>query len=195
MSTAILLSGGVDSASLAYWKRPNYAICIDYGQAPAKTELRVSKHIAAELGISYQTIRSEIRDLGTGFLADSSQLSIAPTPEWWPFRNQFLVTLAAMAAVKNGISEIMIGTVKSDTRHLDNAPAFISLLDQLLSFQEGSIRVSAPAHELTTIELVKKSGIPLALLGWTHSCHTGNLACGSCRGCLKRGEVFESVGL
>lgn len=193
MSTAILLSGGVDSTSLAYWKRPDYAISVDYGQAPSEAELRVAHYVANELGISHEVIRSGIGGLGTGLLADCKQVALAPTPEWWPFRNQFLVTLAAMFAIKNGVGEIMIGTVKSDTSHLDNAPNFIKLVDQLLSFQEGAIRVVAPAHNLTTIELVRASKIPVSLLGWTHSCHTGNLACGSCRGCLKRIEVFESL--
>jgi 7-cyano-7-deazaguanine synthase len=193
MSAAILLSGGIDSVSLAYWKRPEYAIYIDYGQAPAETELRISKHVAEAFGIPWQVIRTQIRELGTGFLADSAQISVAPTPEWWPFRNQFLVTIGAMCAIKRGLSEIMIGTVKSDTCHLDNSRTFIRLLNRLVSLQEGGILVSAPAHSLTTAELVKKSQIPISMLGWTHSCHTGNFACGSCRGCQKRIEIFESI--
>lgn len=41
--TAILLSGGMDSIALAYWKRPEIAITIDYGQKPAAAEVVASK--------------------------------------------------------------------------------------------------------------------------------------------------------
>ncbi len=36
--TAILLSGGMDSIALAYWKRPELAITINYGQKPFLAE-------------------------------------------------------------------------------------------------------------------------------------------------------------
>ncbi len=193
MPNAILLSGGVDSSALAYWKRPEHAITIDYGQAPAETEIAVSRRITSELKITHHLIRTDTRALGTGPLADSAQLPCAPTPEWWPFRNQFLVTVAAMAAIRIGVTEIMVGSVKSDTGHSDSTPEFIDLLNRLVHLQEGSIRVSAPAHSLTAVELVKESRIPFPLLAWTHSCHTGNLACGSCRGCIKQMEVMESI--
>jgi 7-cyano-7-deazaguanine synthase len=88
----------------------------------------------------------------------------------------------------------MIGTVKSDTGHADSAPEFVHLLDKLIRFQEGGIRLTAPAHGLTAAELVTRSKVPFALLAGTHSCHTGNLACGSCRGCLKQIEILETFG-
>ena len=33
---ALLLSGGMDSIALAFWKRPEIAITIDYGQRAAE---------------------------------------------------------------------------------------------------------------------------------------------------------------
>ena len=36
----MLLSGGMDSIAVAYWRRPSLAITIDYGQVPAAGELR-----------------------------------------------------------------------------------------------------------------------------------------------------------
>jgi 7-cyano-7-deazaguanine synthase len=194
MATAILLSGGIDSVALAFWKRPDYAITVDYGQASAETELRISQRVAAEFRIVHQFVRTQTRELGTGLLANTDQIPYAPTPEWWPFRNQFLITVGAMLAVKLGVTELMIGAVKSDTGHADSTPAFVRLLDELVSLQEGGVRVTAPAHHLTAEELVRKSKIPFALLAETHSCHTGNLACGSCRGCLKQIEILETFG-
>lgn len=36
---ALLLSGGMDSISVAFWKRPEIAISIDYGQRAAEAEI------------------------------------------------------------------------------------------------------------------------------------------------------------
>lgn len=54
--------------------------------------------------------------------------------------------------------------------------------------------VEAPAIELSTAELVRKSGIPPSFLAWAHSCHKSHVACGNCRGCNKYMEVFQEVG-
>ena len=45
MNTALLLSGGMDSIALAYWKRPDIALTIDYGQAAADAEERLQGHL------------------------------------------------------------------------------------------------------------------------------------------------------
>ncbi|HDT5861742.1 TPA: 7-cyano-7-deazaguanine synthase [Aeromonas hydrophila subsp. hydrophila] len=105
-----------------------------------------------------------------------------------------LVTLAAMKAIAFGITHLWLGTVKSDGLHKDGTPEFMSAISHLLSMQEGGIVVEAPAIELTTSELVRKSGIPANLLAWAHSCHKSHIACGHCRGCNKYMEVFQEVG-
>ena len=38
---AILLSGGMDSIALAYWKKPAHSITIDYGQKAANAEMKL----------------------------------------------------------------------------------------------------------------------------------------------------------
>jgi 7-cyano-7-deazaguanine synthase len=47
--TALLLSSGMDSLCLAWWKRPNVAITLDYGQLPAQAEIAASSEICREL--------------------------------------------------------------------------------------------------------------------------------------------------
>jgi len=194
MKKALLLSGGMDSTSIAHWKRPDLAIAVDYGQKPAKTELRVARVIADNLRIPLEVVSVDCSSLGSGDLAGTRQVSLAPTSEWWPFRNQLLVTLALMAAVKHGVQELMIGTVASDSSHADGRPEFIEAVDALTRLQEGGIRVTAPALHLTTVELIRVSSIPKNLLAWAHSCHTGNLACGACRGCVKYRETYQELG-
>lgn len=115
--------------------------------------------------------------------------------EFWPFRNQYLVTLAAMLALREGHAEVMIGTVSTDNRHADGSEAFLDQMDRLLRLQEGGLSLAAPAREMTTEELVAVSGIPIDVLSWAHSCHVGDLACGRCPGCLKHSRVMGSLGL
>ncbi|RZL85942.1 MAG: 7-cyano-7-deazaguanine synthase [Sphingomonas sp.] len=191
---AALLSGGMDSIALAYWLRPERAFTIDYGQAAATAEIDASIQVAGELGILHEVIRVDCSSLGSGDMAGSAALDVAPASEWWPFRNQLLVTLAGMRAVAVGVTELMVGSVLSDGTHADGRPAFYDALDTLMKGQEGCLRVSAPAIAMTTAQLVTRSEIPLSILAWAHSCHTGSVACGSCRGCVKHLETTLALG-
>ena len=199
MKTALLLSGGMDSIALAYWKRPAIAVTIDYGQLPAEGELRAARAVAAELNIRHEIISVDCRALGGGELTGSPQLSSSPSPEWWPYRNQLLLTLSAMHTIRLGVQELMIGTVASDEVHKDGQPAFIELMDKLMTFQEMGLRITAPALDMTAVDLVRTSKISRSLLCFAHSCHKANIACGECRGCQKyratMQELYEAEGL
>jgi 7-cyano-7-deazaguanine synthase len=115
-------------------------------------------------------------------------------PEWWPFRNQLLVTLAGMRGVHLGVTELLVASVRTDGAHSDGTAAFYEQLDSLMRGQEGGIRVRAPAIGFTSVELVRRSGIPQELLAWSHSCHVASFSCGQCRGCAKHAEVMAELG-
>jgi len=185
MSTGILLSGGMDSIAVAWWKRPSVALNIHYGQASARGELRAAQAVCSALGMALEVLEVDCRSLGSGTLAQSPPLPSAPVPEWWPFRNQLLLTLAAMRAVAIGVDCLLLGTVSTDSVHRDGTESFVSDMDRAMSQQEGAIRVQAPAIRMNTEELIRASGVPRSLLGWAHSCHMGEVACGVCRGCRK----------
>src|SRR5690606_38589228 len=110
------------------------------------------------------------------------------------YRNQLLITLVAMQSLSAGVRTILIGTVASDASHQDGTREFVATIDRLLKCQEGGLSVEAPAIALSTAELIRVSGVPLDLLAWAHSCHTGNTSCGQCRGCNKYLNVYESIG-
>jgi len=194
MSTALLLSGGMDSIAIAYWRRPEFAITIDYGQRAAAAELRASRAVAEVLGIEHHIISADLSALGSGDMAGSAALGVAPVSEWWPFRNQMLVTLAAMKCVALGAKRVLIGTLKSDHRHADGRPGFVDALSVLLRLQEGGITLEAPAIALTAVELIRKSVVPMDVLAWAHSCHVGEFSCGLCRGCRKHYETLRDLG-
>jgi 7-cyano-7-deazaguanine synthase len=192
MSKAILLSGGIDSVALAYWLRPEIAITLDYGQQPSKAEIRASKVIAKELNITHHIITVDCSSLGSGDLLNKESISAAPSSEWWPYRNQLLITLACMKAITLGVTELMTASVRSDGFHKDGTVEFYKLINDLMVFQEGNIQITSPAIGFSSVELVKKSGIPNSLLYWAHSCHKSNVPCSNCRGCNKyRQTIFE----
>lgn len=199
MSDLLLLSGGVDSAALAAWKRPSRCVFIDYGQRPADGERRAARQVAAALDRPLDELNIDCSVVGSGLLAgetrDSKAMIDQPSPEWWPFRNQLLVTLAAAHAVLIGAARVIVGTVASDGhRHVDGTADFYRRLDELVAMQEGKVRVSAPAVDLEPVQLLERSGITDSVLGWTHSCHVGDIACGTCPGCLKRRELLAAAG-
>ncbi len=194
MKTALLLSGGMDSIAIAWWKRPEMALTIDYGQKPAQAEIRAAKEVASRLGIEHQVVQCDLSALGSGDMAGGPPLAFAPVPEWWPFRNQLLLTVAAMRLVPSGATKVLIGCLATDKQHADGRAEFISAMNDLFAVQEGGLSAEAPAIDLTAVELVKRSGIPLEILAWAHSCHRANEACGACRGCLKHYDTMHCLG-
>lgn len=194
MKNALLLSGGMDSLALAWWKRPEVAITVNYGQLAADAEIAASRAICRALSIEHHIVNVDCRSLGSGDMAGSQADTFAPATDWWPYRNQMLVTLAAMKAISLGVKTMFIGTVKSDGSHQDGTVEFVDAISGLMSLQEGAMVVEAPAIGLSTAELVKASGIPTNMLAWAHSCHKANVVCGNCRGCNKYFEVWNELG-
>lgn len=192
---AVLMSGGMDSIALAFWWRPALAITVDYGQRPAPAEIEASTAACDAMGIEHCVVRVDCSSLGSGDMAGLPPLSIAPVPEWWPFRNQLIVTLGAAECVRRGIPGLVIGTVKTDGSHTDGTPRFIDAMSTLLELQEGALTLEAPAIEWTSSQLVRRSEVPIEVLAWAHSCHTAEFACGRCRGCHKHFATMEELGI
>ncbi|WP_382161563.1 7-cyano-7-deazaguanine synthase [Hydrogenophaga sp. ANAO-22] len=185
----------MDSLAIAWWKRPELAITLDYGQKAAEAEKLASAQVCKELGIRHEIVAVDCSSLGSGDMAGTPPDAAAQTSDWWPYRNQLLITLASMRAISRGMHRLYIGTVCSDGEsHLDGTPEFVQKMDGLMAYQEGHLRVVAPAIELSTAELIRLAGVPPGLLAWSHSCHKANIACGSCRGCNKYMQTYEEMG-
>ncbi|MBZ4038072.1 7-cyano-7-deazaguanine synthase [Novilysobacter selenitireducens] len=193
MKTALLLSGGMDSIALAWLKRPDLAFTVDYGQLAAPAEIAASAAICQALEIPHTVLRFDARSLGSGDMAGAAPDAHAPASDWWPYRNQLLVTLVAMKAVALGVKRIWLGTVASDGSHKDGTSEFIEHTSRLLAYQEGGLVVEAPAIAMRTADLVRASGIPRSMLAWAHSCHKADVPCCNCRGCNKYYEVLQEL--
>lgn len=195
MRTGLLLSGGIDSSALAFWKRPTVCFTVDYGHRPAEAEIAAAGYVAQQIGSRHEILKVDCSSLGSGDLTTKPHLPVAPAPEWWPFRNQLLITFCAMRALELDLGELMLGSVATDAINRDGTQEFFAAMRAALACQEGALRLSTPAITMTSQDLVSVSGIPLDSLLLTHSCHTGCRACGSCRGCQRRFTTFQALGL
>lgn len=177
----------MDSTAVASIERPDLLFFVDYGQLAAAGEVRAARAISAALGIRLGVHRTDLSALGAGTMVAGKVVNPA-APEFWPFRNQLLVTLAAMAYADHQPLEILLGSVAGDLTHPDGTQAFVAAMDAVLASQ-GQFRLRAPAIGLSARTLLNRARLDQEILGWTFSCHTGAWACGQCRGCYKHDEL------
>jgi 7-cyano-7-deazaguanine synthase len=189
---ALLLSGGLDSSALAWWLRPEVCVTIDYGQRAAQGERAAAKALCEAMSLNHRLIQVDLSALGAGTMVNKAAARGASAPEFWPYRNQMLVTLAGMLLQPEGVTELIVGSVSTD-RHADGRSPFFRALDRTMRLQEGGVGVSAPARKYSSIALLRQSAFPEGLIGLTFSCHVHEYACGQCGGCLKHREVVEAA--
>ena len=189
---ALLMSGGLDSAALAWWLRPELCVTVDYGQRAAQGERAAATALCEAMSLDHRLIEADLSRLGSGTMGSRGTARGASAPEFWPYRNQMLVTLAGMLLQPEGVTEILVGSVLTD-RHADGRIPFFRALDRVMRIQEGGLRVSAPARKYSSVTLLQLSGFPKDLLGLTFSCHVHQYACGQCGGCLKHREVVAAA--
>lgn len=192
----ILLSGGLDSLALSYWKRPDIAFTVDYGQKANLAEIKAASKIAKDLKMQHNIIKIDVSQIGSGDLLNRPFCDSAPKSDWWPFRNQMLLTAVCTYILSYNIPvhKLLFGTVKNDSYHKDGTEEFFKAFNQLLQCQEGELKIETPAIGLSAIELIRISGVTLEKLSWGHSCHKSNYACGQCRGCYKHQNTLEKLG-
>ncbi len=184
------MSGGMDSAALALWQRPEIGLFLDYGQPSAAAERRASQRVQEAVGMVWAELRIDCSPIG----AETVSLDDVPAATWWPYRNSLMLIFAAAWSIGHGADTVLIGTVSTDgSQHRDGTQWFISAMDQLINGQEGGIRVQAPAISMSSEDLCRVSSASRSFLAGTYSCHRANVPCGDCGGCRKRDEVLETL--
>jgi 7-cyano-7-deazaguanine synthase len=191
---ALLLSGGMDSTALAWAFRPELAITINYGQLAARGELRAASAVCEAMGLRQRVVCVDCRALGSGDMAGMEPSVVAPVSEWWPFRNQLLITLSAAVALQEGMTSLLLGVVSSDRSHADGRLEFFDGMGRVLRGQEGGLELEVPAILESTFALCQRVGVPFEILAWAHSCHISEYACGRCKGCNKHRETMRELG-
>ncbi|PPD01827.1 MAG: 7-cyano-7-deazaguanine synthase [Hyphomicrobium sp.] len=185
----LLFSGGIESTCLAFILKPDVCLTVDYGQLQAEGEIRASACITNYLGLQHAVIQVDAGPIGSGQMAGKPTIQSSSIPEFWPFRNQFLVTLAAMKYAPMDLTKVILGSSKSDASHVDGTPQFYDAFANVMRMQEGGVEVSAPAIELDSFEFVVSTKINPDVLDMTFSCFVAEYPCGRCRGCKKNEEI------
>lgn len=205
----LLLSGGLDSATLAAWiaqlhpGEPVTAYTFLYGQKHA-VELEAARAVAGFYGFEHRVrelepIRgSALTDQGTAMpvgrdLADSQ--GVAPT--YVPARNLLFLAQVASLQDAEGPAVVWLGVHHDDyTGYPDCRPEFVNAADEAVRLgTRYGLRVQAPFMHMSKADIIRwglQNGVPYEL---THSCYQGRRpACGVCDTCQARLAAFAEAG-
>lgn len=218
----VLLSGGLDSSTLAYYvakktKARIYALTIDYGQRH-DIELLSAAKIAKEVSCQeHKIIKFDLTSWGGSALTDrhkhipknrdivlkKKQTNSDIPITYVPARNTIFLSLALSYAEAIGASEIYIGVNAVDySGYVDCRPKFINEFQKLANvatvagIKNKIITIKAPLLKMSKSDIVKlgkKLGV-----NWssTWSCYQGKkVACGECDSCLLRLNGFAEAGI
>lgn len=168
--------------ALAYEIRPDVCLTIDYGQPAFHGERKASKQICQILDLRHETLMISI-------------YRHKPSEEhqsFWPFRNQLLVSAAAANfSDERQKTVISLGLVRDDV-YPDCKDTFVRKIRTLVNIQNPHLDVQAPAIDVTTLQLLRRSDFPPDLLGLTFSCHFADFPCGECPGCKKNHDITNA---
>jgi 7-cyano-7-deazaguanine synthase len=202
----IVLSGGPDSATVAYWAKQQsyqiYPITFKYGQIAVK-ETQAAQKIAHKLDTSTKIIDlSALKDIfstATSLVNRDIPLTAEfSTPIIVPFRNAIFLSAAVAYAVTVKAKKIFYGAQGSDEPfYPDCRRIFYEAFEK--AAQLGTcedITIQAPFSNLTKAQLIKegaKLGVPFEL---TWSCYLdGNKHCGKCESCINRKKAFQEANI
>jgi 7-cyano-7-deazaguanine synthase len=212
----ILLSGGVDSATLlAYVKQRlevEYIVALSfvYGQKHSK-ELDCAKwqaeaaHVADHrtLDISfYGDLTRGGSALTDGDIEVPDLKDVKPDDRMQPLtyvpnRNMVFLSLAAAFAEAQGITDVFYGAQAQDEYgYWDCSQDFVKRMNDVLSLnRKGKVKVRAPLAGMSKTEVVK-IGLELGVdYDHTWTCYRGGAEpCGTCPSCVERIRAFTDAG-
>jgi 7-cyano-7-deazaguanine synthase len=214
-SAVVLLSGGMDSSTLAYWlkatAKPEELICLSifYGQRHKK-ELDFAKQIADQLsarhsivsirGLEGLLVGSALTDPNVAvpyghYAAENMKITVVPN------RNATMLAIAFAVAMANGASIVAMAAHAGDhTIYPDCRPEFLQqfqLMENLSNGgQFGDVELATPFAHSTKADIARygdQLGVPWE---YTWSCYEGgDVHCGQCGTCVERKEAFKLAGV
>ncbi len=215
MNAVILLSGGLDSATVLAMARSEgracHAISFVYGQRH-EIELAAAKRVAAAIGVvEHVVFPLDLRVFGGSALTDDitvpkDAVGAAGIPVTYvPARNTIFLALSLGLAEARGAEEIWIGVNAVDySGYPDCRPDFIDAFQQVIlrgtksGVEHGTPRLVAPLITMSKGDIIRRGtalGIDYTM---THSCYDpapDGRACGHCDSCLLRRRGFEDAGV
>jgi 7-cyano-7-deazaguanine synthase len=212
MSKAVvLLSGGLDSATVLYFARSIGFKCLclifDYGQRHRR-ELRSARRVAESAGAAYEVVKIGFPQRGSSLLDKRLKVvsnvgkGIKIPPTYVPGRNIVFLSYALSFAEIHKAQAIFIGAHAQDySGYPDCRPEFfrafrkMARLGTKAGIENKAIHILAPLlhkNKAQIIRLGKRLGVPFEL---TWSCYRGGRSpCRACDSCYYRAKGFKEAG-
>jgi 7-cyano-7-deazaguanine synthase len=215
MHAVILLSGGLDSATVLAMANAEGRVChalsITYGQRH-QVELLAARRVAERAGVAEHVVHAlDLRVFGASALTGDidvpkDAVGAAGIPVTYvPARNTIFLSLALGYAEARDAEEIWIGVNAVDySGYPDCRPEFIDAFQQVIlqgtrsGVEHGQPRLVAPLLHMTKADIIRR-GVELGVdYGLTHSCYDpapDGAACGHCDSCILRRNGFNEAGV
>ena len=213
MKAVCLLSGGMDSSTLAYLAKSRgydiYALHLNYGQRTEEKERACAKKIAGLLGAQ------DFVEVDVGYFArfgassltdpsidvegfDPARVHIPNT--YVPFRNANLLAIATSYAESKNADAVFIGVQSLDySGYPDCRPQFIDAFQRVIDLgtkETTHIALNTPFINMTKTGILRLGlalGVPYK---YTWSCYRNqDKSCGTCGSCHFRKEAFANAGV
>lgn len=215
MKAVVLLSGGLDSATVLAIARSEQRECIAlsfaYGQRH-HVELAAARRVAAAFNVIDHVIYPlDLRVFGASALtADidvpKDELGKPGIPiTYVPARNTIFLAVALGLAEARGASEIWLGVNEVDSSgYPDCRPGFLAAFQDVIiqgtrsGVERGEPRLVAPLITMSKAGIIRKGTTLGVDYSMTHSCYDPDeqgRACGHCDSCLLRRKGFEDAGV
>lgn len=206
MKCVVILSGGPDSVTAAYWAKAQgfdvHAVTFNYGQK-AQVEIERARMIAEELGAEHRVIDlSGLRGIYEGVTSlvdeDLEVTGEFTEPIIVPFRNGVFMAVTVAYADTVGAHHIFYGA------HAGDEPFYPDCRKEFYeAFQEAARRgtekpivIASPFSDTPKSGIIREAvrlGVPLEK---TWSCYLqGPIQCGRCESCVNRRNAFRDAGV
>ena len=207
----VLLSGGMDSATVLSWARVEgfvpTALSFRYGQRHS-AELQAARRLAREAGCELVEMDLDLGRFGASALTDTG-IAVPEGPDdgipvtYVPARNIVFLSIALALAEARGIHDLCIGVNAIDySGYPDCRQEFITAFENAanLATRDGvegrPFRIHTPLIGWTKSEIIQ-AGMRLGVdYSMTVSCYQADSegrACGTCEACRLRREGFETA--
>lgn len=211
--TVLLLSGGLDSATLlALAQRDGFhchTLSFDYGQRH-RAELNAAKRLADDAGVEHRVVQLALGQLGGSALTDPS-IPVPQTPSsgipltYVPARNTLFLSYALAWAEVLEADAIHIGVNALDySGYPDCRPEYIEAFQRMAALATRSgvegipVRIHTPLIHLSKAEIILQGtalGVNYAATVSCYSADDEGQACGRCDSCRLRAKGFHDAGI
>jgi 7-cyano-7-deazaguanine synthase len=218
MQVIVLLSGGLDSATVLALCRAQGLVChalsFHYGQRHA-VELQAATRVARALGAaSHRVCRIDLGGIGGSALTGQGEVPKDRTDKeigdgipatYVPARNTLFVAHAVAVAEILGAERIALGiNVLDSSGYPDCRPEWLRAMQEVarlgtrVGVEGRPVELLAPLVGMTKADIIR-AGVALGVdYGLTHSCYDPALdgsACGGCDSCQIRRRGFQEAGV